>query len=219
MKILAFEFSSSQRSVAVLNADESGVISTGEVVESSSDKSTQPLSMVEIALNQVGLERGQIGCIAVGIGPGSYTSIRVAISLAQGWQLATNVKLTGVSSAECIAEQAVAEGLNRPFSVVVDAQRGEFYLAGYDCPDGKLREVVPLRIVSSDEVCAREQAGDVLVGPEVTRWFPGGRIVFPRAETVARLALERKHFVSGEMLEPVYLRETQFIKAPAPRIV
>ena len=219
MKILAFEFSSSQRSVAVLNADESGVISTGEVVESSPGNSTQPLSMVERALNQAGLERGQINCIAVGIGPGSYTSIRVAISLAQGWQLATNVKLTGVSSAECIAEQAVAEGLNRPFSVVVDAQRGEFYLAGYDRPDGKLREVVPLRIVSSDEVRARERAGDVLVGPDVTRWFPGGRIVFPRAEIIARLALERKHFVSGEMLEPVYLRETQFVKAPAPRIV
>jgi tRNA threonylcarbamoyl adenosine modification protein YeaZ len=219
MKILAFEFSSSQRSVAVLNADESGVISTGEVVESSPGNSTQPLGMVERALNQAGLERGQIDCIAMGIGPGSYTSIRVAISLAQGWQLATNVKLSGVSSAECIAEQAVAEGLNGPFSVVVDAQRGEFYLAGYDCPDGQLREVAPLRIVSSDEVRAREKAGDVLVGPDVTRWFPGGRQVFPRAEVVATLALARRNFVSGEMLEPVYLRETQFVKAPAPRIV
>lgn len=219
MKILAFEFSSSQRSVAVLNADESGVTSTGEVVESSPGNSTQPLSMVERALNQAGLERGQIACIAVGIGPGSYAGIRVAISLAQGWQLATNVKLSGVSSAECVAEQAVAEGLNRPFSVVVDAQRGEFYLAGYDCPDGKLSEVVPLRIVSSDEVRAREQAGDVLVGPDVTRWFPGGRQVFPRAEVVATLALARRNFVSGETVEPIYLRETQFVKAPPPRVI
>ncbi|NOS69922.1 MAG: tRNA (adenosine(37)-N6)-threonylcarbamoyltransferase complex dimerization subunit type 1 TsaB [Verrucomicrobia bacterium] len=219
MKILAFEFSSSQRSVAVLNADESGVTSTGEVVESSPGNSTQPLSMVERALNQAGLERGQIECIAVGIGPGSYTSIRVAISLAQGWQLATNVKLTGVSSVECIAEQAVAEGLNRPLSVVVDAQRGEFYLAGYDCPGGKLREVVPLRIVSSDEVRAREQAGDVLVGPDVTRWFPGGRQVFPRAEVVATLALAWRNFVSGKTIEPIYLRETQFVKAAPPRVI
>jgi tRNA threonylcarbamoyl adenosine modification protein YeaZ len=170
-------------------------------------------------LKATGLERGQIECIAIGIGPGSYTSIRVAISLAQGWQIATNLKLSGVSSVECIAAQAVAEGINHAFSVVVDAQRGEFYLAGYDCTDGKPRETTPLRIATADEVRARENAGDILIGPEVTRWFPGGRIAFPRADIVARLALVHAQFVSGENLEPIYLRETQFVKSPAPRIV
>ena len=219
MKILAFDFSSLQRSVAVLNADErGGAIAVSEVVDTMPGNTMLPLGMVERALKQAGLERGQIECIAVGIGPGSYTSIRVAISLAQGWQIATNVKLCGVSSVECIATQA-AEGIHRPFSVVVDAQRGEFYLAGYECPDGKPLEKSPLRIASSDEVRAREKAGDILFGPEVTRWFPGGRVICPRAETAGKLALARGRFISGESLEPIYLRETQFVKAPLPRVV
>ena len=217
MKILAFDFSSPQRSVAVLNADErGGTISTGEVVDTSPGNTMLPLGMVERALKQAGLERRQIECIAVGIGPGSYTSIRVAISLAQGWQIATNVKLCGVSSVECIATQA-AEGIHGPFSVVVDAQRGEIYLAGYDCPDDKPHAISPLRIASADEVRSRNQAGDILIGPEVTRWFPGGQVVYPRAEMVGKLALARSQFISGEALEPIYLRETQFVKAPPPR--
>jgi len=220
MKILAFDFSCPQRSVAVLNADErGGTISTGEVVDTSPGNTMLPLGMVERALKQAGLERAQIECIAVGIGPGSYTSIRVAISLAQGWQIATNVKLCGVSSVECIAEQAAGEEIHRPFSVVVDAQRGEFYLAGYECSGGTPRETTPLRIASSDEVRAREKAGDILVGPEVTRWFPDGQVVCPRAGTVGKLALARGRFISGESLEPIYLRETQFVKAPTPRVV
>ena len=66
---------------------------------------------------------------------------------------------------------------------------------------------------------ARAAAGQVIVGPEVTRWFPSGRIVFPRAATLARLAASRTDFADGESLEPIYLRETTFVKAPPPRIV
>ena len=70
--------------------------------------------------------------IAVGLGPGSYTGIRVAISMAQGWQLARGVKLLGVSSAECLAAQAQAEKIFGRVNVVIDAQRNEFYLATYE---------------------------------------------------------------------------------------
>ena len=45
--------------------------------------------MIEEALREAGLEREQIEVLAVGLGPGSYTGIRVALSLAQGWQLAS----------------------------------------------------------------------------------------------------------------------------------
>jgi len=47
-----------------------------------------PLRLVERALAEAKVERGQIECVAVGLGPGSYTGIRGAIALAQGWQLA-----------------------------------------------------------------------------------------------------------------------------------
>jgi len=41
----------------------------------------------------------------------------------------------------------------------------------------------------------------------------------PTAAMLARLAAERSDFIAGEKLEPIYLRETSFVKAPPPRIV
>jgi tRNA A37 threonylcarbamoyladenosine modification protein TsaB len=52
--------------------------------------------------------------------------------MAQGWQLARAVKLVGVSSASAIAAQGLSEGLRGLVNVVIDAQRGEFYLGAYD---------------------------------------------------------------------------------------
>ena len=128
------------------------------------------------------------------------------------------MKLLGVSSAECIAAQAQADGLRGKACVVIDAQREEFYLAGYEILAEGFREVAPLRLGTLADVRAREQVGGDLIGPEVTRWFPDGRIVFPRAATLARLALGRADFIPGESLEPIYLRETKFVKAPRPRL-
>jgi tRNA threonylcarbamoyl adenosine modification protein YeaZ len=257
MKILALEFSSPQRSVAVLSGepgaqpprlpssapplakidalgrapniaregagatlpvlDRQRAVSVGEVVEPGRGNAMKPLGMVEEALKQAGLEREQIECLAIGLGPGSYNGIRVAIALAQGWQLAGSVKLLGVSSADCVAAQAQADGVQGRVNIVIDAQRGEFYLAGYEIGEEKRRAIAPLRLATLAEVREREQAGEILLGPEVTRWFPQGRTVFPRAATLGRLALGRANFVAGEKLEPIYLRETKFVKAPPPR--
>ena len=216
MKMLAFEFSSSQRSVAVVD-DLGG--SVGEVIDTAPGNAMKPLALTEAALRQAGLEREQIECIVVGLGPGSYTGIRAAIALAQGWQLGRQVKLLGVSSAECVAAQARADGLTGKVAVAIDAQRGEFYLAGYEISASGRREVSPLQLATLAETQAREQAGERLIGPEVTRWFPDGRIVFPRAAMLAQLATGRSDFGAGEDLTPIYLRETNFVKAPPSRIL
>ena len=143
--------------------------------------------------------------------------IRVAISLAQGWQLGTGVKLLGISSVDCIAAQAAADGVRGKFSVAIDAQRGEFYMAGYEATEGIAKETSPLKLATMAEVQERERAGELLVGPEVMCWFPNGRIIFPHAAMLARLAARRSDFVAGEKLEPIYLRETTFVKAPPAR--
>ncbi len=213
MKILAIDFSSPQRSVAVSHSD-----AHSEVLETAA-RATDPLGMIEAALRQSKLGREQIGTLVIGLGPGSYTGIRASIALAQGWQLARGVKLLGISSAEAIAAQARAEGMSGTVNVVIDAQRGEFYLATFELAPKEVREVAALKIVSLDELRRREQAGEVLIGPEVTRWFPDGKIIFPRAATLARLASTRTEFVSGEKLEPIYLRETTFVKAPPARVI
>jgi len=175
--------------------------------------------MVEEVLKQAGLEREQIECLAVGLGPGSYTGIRAAIALAQGWQLACEIKLLGVSSVEAIAAEAEVSGIHGRVSVVIDAQRNEFYLATYEIGDAARREIEPLRLASFAEVQGRAQSGEQLIGPELNKWFASGRVVFPRAAAVARLAASRTGFMPGEKLEPIYLRETKFVKAPPPRVI
>jgi len=214
MKILALYFSSPQRSVAVLSAKDA---TAHEVIDSSPGRDMKPFSLIEAALRHAGQEREAIECLAIGLGPGSYTGIRVAVSLAQGWQLATGVKLLGISSVECIAAQAATDGARGGFSGVIDAQRGEFYLASCEAQNGAAREITPLKLATRAEVEERERAGAQLIGPEVTRWFPNGRIVFPQAATLAHLASTRSDFLPGEQLDPIYLRETTFVKAPPAR--
>jgi tRNA A37 threonylcarbamoyladenosine modification protein TsaB len=111
-----------------------------------------------------------------------------------------------------LARQYVKEGSARRFNVVIDAQRGEFYLATYEVVAGNASEISPMRIVPPATVKDRESAGEALIGPEVNAWFPVGRKMFPSAATLAELAGTRADFVSGESLEPIYLRETAFVK-------
>ena len=215
MTILALEFSSPQRTVAVLRTD--GPTVAAEVTETGG-RGTNAFRMIEQALAGTKIEREQIEAIAVGLGPGSYTGIRGAISIAQGWQLARDVKLLGVSSVEAIVAQARGDKILGRVNVAIDAQRNEFYLATYEItPDG-WREIAPLKILSLSEVQSRAAEGGILIGPEVTKWFPGGRVIFPSAAKLAGLAERRSDFLPGEKLVPIYLRETNFVKATPARI-
>jgi tRNA threonylcarbamoyladenosine biosynthesis protein TsaB len=215
MKILALEFSSSQRSVAVLqqtdaehNAEEHQLIDTG---------SGQMLELIENLLRQTGLEREEIEIIAVGLGPGSYTGIRGAIALAQGWHLGREVHLLGLSSADCIAAQACVEGFAGKVAVTIDAQRGEFYLANYELSPPLWHQVEPVRLATPQLVLDCQKQGQLVIGPEVGMTFPGSQSVWPRAAALARLALLTKTFVQPEQLQPLYLRQTAFVKAAPPR--
>jgi len=186
-----------------------------EVVETGTG-GTQAFGMIEAALREAGLEREQIETIVVGLGPGSYTGIRVALAVAQGWQLASGpgrMKLLGISSVECVVAQARAEKIIGRVSVVIDAQRNEFYLASYDISASDRNPMEPLKILTRSEVERQAAAGEMLVGPEVTRWFPHGRMIFPRAASLGELALSQSPFFKGNRLEPIYLRETNFVKA------
>ena len=225
MKILALEFSSPQRSVAVVEyiADASsspwpGAIS--EVVETGS-LGANAIGMIDAVLRQAQVEREQIECLAVGLGPGSYHGIRLAIAVAQGWQLAAGqqrVKLLGISSAECIASQTLDDGRLGRVNVVIDAQRGEFYLATYDITPQGCREIEPLQITTKEELLRRQKLGETLIGPDASHRFDGVRQVFPRAATLGHLAIGRTDFVPGEKLTPIYLRETNFVKTPPGRL-
>jgi len=208
MTILALEFSSAQRSVAL--ARDGAVLA--EALEAGGGRTTNVFGLIEQVLAAASFSREEIETVAVGLGPGSYTGIRAAIAVAQGWQLARDVKLLGVSSAEGLAAQAQAEKIVGRVNVVIDAQRGEFYLATWEISDRRREEISPLEIVPAAELAARKAAGEICVGPEMER------VLFPAAAMVARLAAGRTDFLPGEQLEPVYLRATSFLKAPVRQV-
>jgi tRNA threonylcarbamoyladenosine biosynthesis protein TsaB len=203
MTILALEFSSEQRSVAL--ARDGVVLSTA--IEHTGGRATNAFGLIGQVLAGANLAREEIEVIAIGLGPGSYTGIRAAIAVAQGWQLARGVKLIGISSAETLAAQAQAQRISGRVTVVIDAQREEFYRATWMISGATREEIVPLQIVTATEIISLRAAGEVLVGPEMeTR-------LFPHAATVAQLATGRTDFSAGEMLEPIYLRAVNFVKA------
>jgi tRNA threonylcarbamoyl adenosine modification protein YeaZ len=214
MKILALEFSSKERSVAVLA--EGGLCVTAM---ETGGRDVHALDLITRVLTEARLEREQIECLAVGLGPGSYTGIRAAIAVAQGWQLALPVKVLGIGGAECLAAQARERGWLGTVNIAIDAQRNEFYLARYEIDSKKLRELAPLKLASFDEVAGHLKADEIVAGPDADKLFAGGQALYPGAAMVASLAVGGTDFVTGEKLEPVYLRETSFVKAPPPRIL
>lgn len=182
-------------------------------------RNLRALVLIESVLKQAGLGPKEVESIAVGLGPGSYTGIRGAISVAQGWELAHQTKLVGISSVECLAAQAAREKMAGRVAILVDAQRNEFYLAIYEMLAGGARIVEPLRLVTFAEAKASIAGCGAWLGPEVDQYFPGGQAMFPRAEMLAELASSNAQFTPGEKLTPMYLRETSFVKAPPSRII
>jgi tRNA threonylcarbamoyladenosine biosynthesis protein TsaB len=216
MKILALEFSSEQRSAAVIDGSRlAGMAVDGPPAA----RATKAFALIDSALEQAGTAREEIETLAIGLGPGSYTGIRVAISLAQGWQLAHQVHLLGVSSVEAIVAALQEDGWRGLVHVAIDAQRQEAYLASYEVSEDACCERAALRLVAWTEVEALAAAGQTVAGPEVSLRRLQGRAVFPSAKQIGLLAADRHSFVPGEQLAPIYLRATEFIKAPPPRVL
>ncbi len=217
MKTLALEFSSNVRSVAALDLDEKGSpVVRGRVIEEGRSVANA-FKMIEAVLDQAGWSREEVERIAVGLGPGSHTGIRAAIAIAQGWSLASEVRLDGVSSATTLAAQARAAGYAGAQAVAIDAQRGEFHAARIDPADSSGEP--ELRLVGTEELNLWAGEGIRVVGPDLEKRIPQALDLHPDAAQVGRLALIRDCCVDGESLEPIYLRETSFVKAPPPRVI
>jgi tRNA threonylcarbamoyladenosine biosynthesis protein TsaB len=207
MTLLALEFSSDRRSVAV--ARDGRVLA--EVVHQGTLR-TPIFALIEAALTQAGVGREAIEAVGVGLGPGSYTGVRLAISVAQGWQLATGVKTIGVNSLANLAAVAAQNPETSSCLLAVDAQKKEFAVA--EAKGGKL--ISDVRLAPAEELKARLANDERIAGPDVTRLLEGGMELFPSAAVAACLATESPS-VPAESLAPVYLREVSFVKAPAPR--
>ncbi len=103
------------------------------------------LPLVERALASAGWSRRQLDRIAVGIGPGSFTGLRVGIAIGQGLAEGLEVPLVGIPSLQAMA-LAVPADRSGCRCVLVDARKGELFLAAYEATG---QERLPVRLVGA----------------------------------------------------------------------
>lgn len=103
---------------------------------------TRLLALVYELLEREGLRWGSIERIAVGVGPGTFTGLRVGLATARGLAQSLQVELVGVSSLEALAHGALGAEPSPTVLAVIDARRGEVFAAAYEPGDpGTLREL------------------------------------------------------------------------------
>jgi tRNA threonylcarbamoyladenosine biosynthesis protein TsaB len=199
MKILALEFSSEHRGVAVTNGEEL----LGQALETTG-RETHPFTLIRAALEQARCSREEIQRLVVGLGPGSYNGIRTALAVAQGWHLARGLELGGVASVDSLAEALRQRGVRGRIQVSVDAQRGEFYLAPFELDSSRATALAELRIVQRAAIEALLADGEPVYGPPAPQGPTGVQTAYPSAAALARLAVERFAPCAPEQLEPLF---------------
>jgi len=121
--LLAFDTSAAHCAAALLWRGQI-VASTRE--EMSKGQAERLMPLLEEVLTGAGLGWRDLGAVAVGVGPGNFTGIRIAVSAARGLALGLGKPAIGVTQFE-----ALAHGLPRPLIVAEDARRGAVYVQGF----------------------------------------------------------------------------------------
>jgi tRNA threonylcarbamoyladenosine biosynthesis protein TsaB len=191
---------------------------------------------VDELLSAAGLAIGDVGAIAVGTGPGSFTGLRIGISYAKGISMATGCALVGVPSFDAIAS-AVHERHNidpgRLVAVVVDARKGEVYTALYRVVVDGLEKLGEESVVALEHLASRIAEDVTFVGDDRAKdaaaliQSQGFRVaVFNTGELDLRgvcvAALGGARFARGETdraasLEPLYIRTPEATFKPTSK--
>lgn len=133
IRVLAIESSGPVASVALIEAGQ--VVVRRRNVEPHTH-AERLLHLVDACLAEASVDKRDLDRIAVGVGPGSFTGLRVGIALAQGLALGLGATLVGVPSLSAMAMAARNEAEERTLCPVVDARRTEVFAAAY-APDGR----------------------------------------------------------------------------------
>ena len=131
------------------------------------------------AIANAGVAMQDVGRVICGAGPGSFTSLRIAASIAKGIAVGRSIPLYAVSSLALIVAGNVADGPRgvRKYLAVQDAMRGESYVVDLVHEEGAVRAVGQHRLIPSGDVEREAEAlGARAVGPEMPdAWHPHAR--------------------------------------------
>ena len=170
---------------------------------------------------RTGIKKENTDRIAVSIGPGSFTGLRIGLAAAEAMAYAWQCGICGVNTLEAMAYNIPVEGV--VLAPVLDAQKGNFYTAFYEWTDGELREVRPVEMADAETLLQQLQAcgKPVLLMGECEKLMkqelPDGisvapeQVRLPKASSVA-LAAEGMEPLTGEdvfKLRPYYIRKSE----------
>ena len=222
MSILAIDTASSVSSVAVASE---GKLQAEVTVEAGRTHSETLLSHIEGALSFAGVERSALRGVAVSIGPGSFTGLRIGLATAKAIAYGLGIPLVGVSTLAALALAVPVPDVHT--LALMDAQKGNAYAGLYEWRAGNLHEVCPVRVAPLAEAIAEAAdrgkpvllTGELAVKkrarlgnlPDNVTLAPA-HLLTARASHVAWLGIAR--LAAGERddpmtLEPFYIRRSE----------
>jgi len=222
VKILSFDTSSVRGSVALLEGPE---LRAELRISSLQTHSAQLLSTIDFLLGRVGWTLGDLNLVAVGLGPGSFTGIRIGIATALGLAQSLSIPFAGVSGLDAVAHQfSYPEG---KVLALLDAHRNQLYCGEYSSKNGKIRPIKkPVLLNISDLEHQLSDRHTYIVGDleacrieeserKDSKWIcPVCADMFLAAQ-IGRLALlGKRKWRSGEAItaEPLYIRPPDALK-------
>lgn len=226
MRVLGIESATFAQSVALIE-DDRVVAEASYRAEGGHGGRLMPT--LDEVLRRAGISSGDLDAVAVSVGPGSFTGLRVGLATAKGLALGAGVTLVGVSTLEVLAEGYGVQGGS--ICTLLDAYRGEVFTAMFRRSGGHLErltadmvvapEAVPVsgegetHMIGSGAACYRERLKAVF--GERASFSPEGLQAVPLAAVVARLGARRLAGAMGATPEqsesaevvPVYLRRAE----------
>ena len=220
MKILHIETSSKNCSVSISNGSE--LLCLCEEVSENYKQSENLHNFVEFALQGAEIQLKDLDAVHLGMGPGSYTGLRIGASTAKGFCFGLNVPLLASNSMLSMKEPFVNKGFDYIIPLI-DARRMEVYTAVFNGKTGEMITETESKIL--DETSFQEFAGKkvLFVGDGALKTkeivqFEGAEFnetIYPSAKYMVNEGLERFSNQKVEdvaYFEPFYLKEFQGIK-------
>lgn len=180
------------------------------------------LPQIEQLLQRTGIDKRSIELLAVSMGPGSFTGLRIGLATAEAMAYSWQCCLHGVDTLRALAYNIPIEG--HVLSPVLDAQKGNYYQALYKWEQGQLIELEPVAVVSKEQLLERialQGTPALLLGEcqklaklELPAWLKLAPVALrlPRASSVA-LAAEQAFDAENDKkifgLEPYYIRRSE----------
>ncbi len=160
MRILGIDSSVPQGSVALLENDK--IISETLLNTGSGNHSDGLLRMVDDVLSEAQFRLEDIDGFGVTQGPGSFTGLRVGVSLVKGFVLATEKPAWGIDTLEAVSARQKPTG--HPICAILDARKKEVYCAFFRYEGSRLVRSTPDKVISPEELSEMVSEPTVFIG-------------------------------------------------------